>query len=579
MTRQEQIKARVASVTPRPGGLYSVTLSTGSDRQIYWFVTDDPPRLGDLLSISSADFKNLSFENNGKTTNVSIIEGGDLKIIPDRFRRRLVANPWLQRVQTVMNRPLYDYQVEGAGWIASKIITKTGIILGDDPGVGKSATSIAAIAASGLFPVIVVCPASLKHNWQREFEYCKLKLKTTILEKGSGSILPSHAIIVNYDLLRRRELQLIKVGAKCIIFDEGHRLKEPYPLSSHRAAVATRIAHRIGRVIVLTGTPLLNKPEELWRLLHIINPRSWPSFAQYKLRYCTKPGPDEENVKLFQTKRGRVKRPDELRTLTDQIMLRRMRSQVLPFLPPKSRRSILVSLEPVDLANYRAAEKDVVMWLHRIGFIQRANDAVKAQAIVKLTMLRRIAALSKLRKAFPEYIQTWFDRQERLPIVIFAYHRDVLSGVTQICSKLSLKSSIIHGSDNPEKRNRAVESFQNGETDVFIGPIQSAGLGLNLQRASDTLFLERLWTPAIMFQAESRIERIGQIHPTTATYLDAAGTVDEHIANVLNSKQKLIDKIVDDKNFVDDTKAIGTMEEVVGLMASNRKHWENLDRS
>ena len=570
---QAQIKARVASVTPRPGGLFSVTLSVGSSNQMYWFVTDDPPRLGDLLSVADADLKNLTLESNGRLTKVSIIEGGDLKVVPDRFRRRLVAIPWLKRVQEVMSRPLYDYQVEGAGWIGSQITSsKTGVILGDEPGVGKSATSIAAIVASGLFPAIIVCPASLKHNWQREFEYCKLKLKTCILEKGTGPIPASHVIIVNYDLLKRRETQLNRIGAKCIVFDEGHLLKEPYPLVNHRAAVATRIAHKIGRAIILTGTPLLNKPEELWRLLHIINPRKWPSFAHYKFRYCTRPGPDEENVKQFTTKRGRIKRPDELRALTDPILLRRLRSQVLPFLPPKSRRSILVSLEPVDALNYKAADKDVVQWLTRIGSLQRASDATKAIAIAKLTMLRKIAAISKLRRAFPEYIQTWFDRTERQPLVVFGYHRDVLAGAEQICRKLGLKVSVIHGNDSHEKRNQAVESFQNGETDVFLGPIQSAGLGLNLQRASDTLFLERLWTPSPMIQAEARVERIGQKDPTTATYLDAAGTVDEHIANVLNAKQRLIDKVVDDKNFVDDTKAIGTMEEVVALMASRRNY-------
>lgn len=133
---------------------------------------------------------------------------------------------------------------------------------------------------------------------------------------------------------------------------------------------------------------------------------------------------------------------------------------------------------------------------------------------------------------------------------------------------MGLKIATISGKDSDKKRQRQVDLFQGGYADVFIAPIKSAGVGINLQhRCSDLLFLERLWTPALMVQAEGRCHRLGQTRPVTATYLDAQGTVDEHMATVLEAKQMLIDVVVDDaKHTSNKQQTVETIDEVMARL-------------
>jgi SWI/SNF-related matrix-associated actin-dependent regulator 1 of chromatin subfamily A len=562
---------RVVAVKPRADNLFGVTLSTGASDGLFWLLTGDPPKLGELVEIKSPVFRKEKFSSGDKEFLVNVIEGGGLKIIPDEYSRRMVPVPWLERAQASMRRQLYPYQVEGAGWIASRLYENKGSILGDEMGVGKSGQAISAITATNNFPCIIVCPASLKHNWLNEWRFCKHDLQIHMIQGRHGALPRSHVFIVNYELMKSREQQLGLVGAKCILFDEAHRLKKSDAGPKHRASVATRLSRTIGRPIVLTGTPLLNRPEELWRLLHIVDPMEWPNYKVFKERYLRKPTDDEKNkVRSIVTNKTKLTRLDELQARIAPVMLRRLRSDVQPDIPAKTRRSVLIDLQPIDQYNYDQAEQDVVSWLRALGSQDRANAAVRNQALVKLTMLRKIAAIGKLRKAFPEYIHAWFDRTQKFPLVIFGYHVHVLLGVTRICQRMGIRASVLTGSDTSDERNRVVNEFQSGRTDAFIAPILSAGLGLNLHRASDVLFLERMWTPALMSQAEARVERIGQKNPVTATYLDAARTVDEYLAMVLMGKQAVIDRVVDDVSYKDDF-ASETVDEVLELLRQSSK--------
>ena len=563
------VRARVVSVRPRGDDTFGVTLGPGPD--VFWFCTSAPPKLGELVLVKDAYAKPMRVGSRRST--VTLLEEGDMTVVPDPFMRRVVAPEWVRRAHQIMRRPLMPYQAEGAGWLAWRLATGRGSILGDDPGLGKTAQVLSAIASVGATPAIVVCPTSVKHNWVREGAYLKPRFKFAVVNGGKGVIPSAHVVIINYDILRSREQQLLRLGAKTIIFDEAHNLKEPQPTLRHRAAVATRIAKRIGRPILLTGTVLLNRPHELWRLLHIIDPRRWDSYADFKKRFCTSPDAEEKKLKLIITKHGQAKRLDELRALTEPYMLRRQAKKVLKAqLPPKTRRRVLLTLEDIDRQNYLAAEKDVVAWIRGMAGDARAMRAKRGQAVVKLNMLRRIAAIGKLRRGVGDFLRAWFEDEDK-PLVIFAYHKQVLAGTDMICRKLGLKVSTITGQDTDKKRQQAVDQFSSGFSDVFLAPIKSAGIGINLQeRCSDILCLERLWTPSLMSQAEGRCHRIGQRNPVTVTYLDAQGTVDEHIAAVLESKQRLIDTIVDDAVPSRDERkrlTVETIDEVVARVAIN----------
>ena len=321
---------------------------------------------------------------------------------------------------------------------------------------------------------------------------------------------------------------------------------------------------------MLTGTPLLNRPAELWRLLHIAAPDDWPSYRAFRKRYCLRPLESDPDPGIaVVTEHGEVYRLDELRARTDEVVLRRLKSELLAGLPPKVRRSLVVDLEPYDRSHYDAAESDVWSWLSAVRADRTPLSASKNEALVRLTMLRHIAAVGKLRRALPEYLEHWFDT-EREPLVLFAYHQDVVAGVHEICRALGLRRSGILGKSSSVERTAEVDRFAMGEADVFVAPIKSAGTGINLQSARHALFLERLWTPSLMSQAEDRLHRIGQSRQVTITYLDAARTVDQYVAEVLAAKQQLIDRVVDDVDDQAECAEQGdTVSEVMERMAAD----------
>lgn len=538
------LKGRVVSVRPRDDGSFAVTLYLGGTR-FGWMLAESALRLGALLELEG--FEVTTYRQRG--AEVMVLRGGSSEVLDEPWPRRHVPRPWLEATCKAVKTRLYPHQVEGSGWLAQRLGAGLGAILADDQGLGKTVQSAAALLVARAFPAIIVCPSSVKEAWAREIELMlAARLRISVLEGFRGRIRPSHVVITNYDLLKARERQLSALGAKAIVFDEGQILKEPAPHRNHRAAVATRLAHRIGRAVILSGTPLPNKLDELWRLLHVVDRHHWPDFEAFRKRYLLEPEEGEPDTgRHLVTDYGRVHHLDELQARIAPLMLRRLKSQVLKDLPAKQRRAVIVDLDEEERQLYDKVEKDVVAWLRGVGHAARAQSAERGQAFVKLNMLRRIAALAKLRHAVPKYLEHWFEQHKR-GLVIFAYHQRVLAGVTRVCRRMGLRIASIHKKDSSTKRLANVDAFSAGRADVFLAPIRAAGHGLNLQYGgSHVLFLERMWVVGAMDQAEDRVHRLGQKHEVHITYLDAARTVDEHIARVLAQKRRLIDAVVDDR--------------------------------
>jgi SNF2 family DNA or RNA helicase len=541
-----RVIGRVIGVRPRDE---QFTITVGPPPDMFWFVVSSPPRLGERIEVTGERGTQAKIGAGELAGSMTPLTEASFTVIPEPYATRVVSQAWLDRVSACMRRPLYRYQRDGSAWLASRIALSRGSLLCDDPGLGKTAQAIAALSATNAFPALVVCPASLKEQWARELGWANPEPRVSIVEGTRGPMGHAEVHIINYELLRYREQQLQTLVPRCIVFDECQALKEPRPGPRHRAAIATRLAHQCGSVVGLTGTPVLNHPKELWRLLHVVDRREWYDYDTFRERYCgVRRGRPKKNRKMGRTMRtsaGRIEQLDELLAKVSPYMLRRLKHQVLSDLPPKSRRSIIIRLSDVDMRVYRKAEKDVVAWLRSMGLGMKALRASRAKAIVKLTMLRHIAALGKLRHAVPEYLARWFDRVAPEPLVIFGYHRDVMLGIMNICQRLGLRIAGIGGRERRDKRQAMVDAFQNGLADVFLAPIATAGVGINLQRASEALFVERVFTPAALVQAEDRIHRIGSRRPVTITYLDAAGTVDQHMCELLGAKQALITAAVD----------------------------------
>jgi SWI/SNF-related matrix-associated actin-dependent regulator 1 of chromatin subfamily A len=542
--RIELLQRRVLLVQPRPDARsFAVTIGPGPD--VYWYTTAEPPRLGAIVDVTAQIVARQQLNRGG---SITVITDVSLRVLGTPYSTRVVDPLWVERVKAAVLRPMYGYQETGAAWMAARLAGNRGAVLADEPGVGKTIQTVAAVTATGAFPCIVVCPKSIKRNWAREWALSAAQPTVEILSGRAGRAPIGDVVIVNYELMASRERQLAYMDARSIVFDEAHQLKAHNPGPFHRAAVATRLAHWVRRPLVTTGTPVQNRPEELWRLLHLVDPEEWPDFETFAQRYCRVQDDDELVGRRIVTRFGRAENLDELHARVQLLMLRRLRHEVLHDLPSKSRRSILVQLDPKHhtTKEYRAAEADIIAWMRAHG--QQVAGAMRTQALIKLTKLRRLAAMAKMHQVAPEYLGQWFD-EVRDPLVIFAYHVDVQHALSELSLSMGLRVQSIHSKQDDQQRERAVDSFNAGEADVFVAPIDSAGVGLNLQaRCANVLFIERVWSPYKLVQAEDRCHRIGQLRPVTVTYLDAADTVDEHLAEVLDAKLVLIKRVVDDQD-------------------------------
>jgi SWI/SNF-related matrix-associated actin-dependent regulator of chromatin subfamily A-like protein 1 len=431
----------------------------------------------------------------------------------------------------------------------SYLLAQRRSFLADEQGLGKTIEALATLQADDAFPAIVVSPASLKLNWLREIERW-LPTRTAHALVGTASPGPAHTpdiTVVNYDILAPRLAELEALGPRALVLDESHYCKNP---SAKRTQAVARLADAIPReclVLALTGTPVMNRPPELVSQLRIIGRLAdFGSGAQFGRRFR---GPDA-HMRLHWHLRARC-------------FVRRLKVDVLPQLPPKTR-----SIVPVELDNqheYRLAERDLVAWLRTQPMDLRELDAkvasaLRAERLVRLNALKLLAARGKLHAALA-WIHDFCASGE--PLVVFARHREIQRAVLHRFPR----ALHILGEDTHRARDASLRAFQepddvprdgsrrrrSGETrlnearsnQLIVCSLEVAGQGLTLTRASNVAFLELDWTPAKHDQAEDRCHRIGQHDAVTAHYLLAAATVDETIATLLERKRAVIAAVTD----------------------------------
>ena len=542
-----EVEARVLSVRVLAEGRYGATL--GPPPAFFYVVTGAPLKVGALVRVEGVASATVNLPDGATVTEISasrVVELGDLPA-------RHVHAEWLDRVDLFVGE-LYGYQREGAAWLASRLADKRGSIIADEMGLGKSRQIIAAALAAEVLPMLIVCPYTLKRQWHEELQEAATPLEIQIIDGSEGLLHEAHVYIVHYDILKPRERQLGRLPVRLVVFDEGHLLKAPDPDRDHRASIATRLAHKIGLSVIATGTPLLNHVEEYWRLLHIVDPASWPDFESYQARYSYLPS-DEELLhepaaqKRIVTTHGRAERTEELQSRVDELLIRRTKLDALvemsDKIPPKERRVLEVDLDPCDRAEYDRAAADVAAWYAEHGEGLRAGRIKHAEGLQRLATLRQITTMAKMRRAVPDYLSRWFGGEIARQLVVFGYHRAPLERLAHVASAMKIRAGAILGEDASAPRAAVVDAFRAGEIDLLIAPIRIAGIGLNLQNAAHALFLEWTWVPADMEQAEGRLHRIGQTRPVVIDYLAARGTIDAYMAEVIAGKQILIDSLVD----------------------------------
>lgn len=444
---------------------------------------------------------------------------------------------------------LKPYQITGAHFLAER----RGALLADDMGLGKTAQAIHALRLAGLTRALVICPASLKLNWRDETRAWYPELEVGVAE---GKRWPeSDVVIANYDILGKHKDRIGAEPWPVIICDEAHYCKNP-------KAGRTKSVFRIptARRWFLTGTPMLNRPKELWTLLRMIDPPKWRSFKDFVFRYC--------DPKFVMKQRGKYRvrefstdgasNVEELRDLVAPYMLRRTKGEVLAELPDKTRQTILLPLIGAEL-------KKAVKMERRL-----AQEKATGEVLGDLARLRKQIGMAKIPLAV-EHVESLLEQEDK--VVVFAHHRDVVAGLEAGLKKHG--TVVLTGATPTAERHERVRRFQTDPaTRVFVGNIQAAGVGLTLTAARVALFVEQDWGPKVMEQAEDRIHRIGQKNAALIQYLCYDGSLDAVMAATAARKEDIIQAVIQPRGVIMSIESI--LERIAVALETQCQQYDDL---
>ena len=440
----------------------------------------------------------------------------------------------------------YPYQREGIAYG----LDKKRLVIGDEPGLGKTLQSIGIVDTANAYPCLVISPSSLKINWQREFEKFTDK-SALVLDNSVRTTWPyllkmgmHHVAIVNYESLRKYFVWDIKGGKsfrlkdvvfcpqirmfRSVIIDESHRVKDP---SAQQTIFTKGITTGKEWIILLSGTPVVNRPEDLVAQLSIMGRlQEFGGRTKFMADYCTDP------------KDKKAEPAVPLSVLSNQLyancMIRREKAKVLPQLPDKTRVDLYVdisnapeyNLAAADLAEYLRQYTECTDW--------EIRRKMRMEALVRFMTLRQLATLGKVAQAV-DFIRTFLDSGKKL--IVFCSLHEV---VDALC-KAFPRAVTVTGRDSAASKQAAVDSFQNNpDVQLIVCSIKAAGVGLTLTASSNVAFVELAWTYADCCQCEDRAHRIGQKDNVTCYYLLGRGTIDQTIYSLIHKKKSIAAEIM-----------------------------------
>ena len=439
---------------------------------------------------------------------------------------------------------LFPYQRAGVAYAA----VSRRCFIADEMGLGKTVQAAAtleylALQGEKAFPAVIVCPPNLVLNWQAEWARFFPQRRVEVVPNRSEFPENYEVVIVGYSNISTWSQQLSRHAA--YVFDESHYCKTP---TAQRTKVAKKLARSAGLsapILLLTGTPVTNRPAEYAAQLDIIGQiDKFGGIWGFYRRYCD----------AFKDKWGQwhLEGHSNLEELNERLRstcyIRRTKPEVMKELPPVVHSPLLVPGTAAGLKEYKKAEADIVQYLierareiaRELGLSER-SAAVRAkfraeasQHLVKISVLRRLAAKAKMTAA-----EEWIEQhtEEGRQVVVAAHHRDIVDAVA-----LKFGGLKIQGGMNVGEVEAAKAKFQEDGAPVLVLSIQAAKTGHTLTAAQEILFLEQPWTPADLDQTTARLHRIGQQGSVTATYMLMSGTIDEQIYDLITSKRAVVDQ-------------------------------------
>uniref|UniRef100_A0A8C0F5S5 Zinc finger RANBP2-type containing 3 n=1 Tax=Bubo bubo TaxID=30461 RepID=A0A8C0F5S5_BUBBB len=414
-------------------------------------------------------------------------------------------------------------------------------MIADEMGLGKT---IQAIAISYYYknewPLLIVVPSSLRYPWVDEMEKWIPELSPddiSIIQNktDTGRISTSKVTILGYGLLTSDAQTLVdtlyRQNFKVVVVDESHYMKSR---NATRSKILLPIVQKALRAILLTGTPALGRPEELFMQIEALFPRRFGTWSEYAKKYCN------ARVRFFGKRtqwdcRG-ASNLEELHQLLSEIMIRRLKNDVLTQLPPKVRQRI-----PFDLP--QAAAKNLNTTFAAWEKLMRTlnSDATESHFSEVMNLITRMYKETAIAKAgaVKDYIKMMLEN-DKLKFLVFAHHLSMLQACTEAVIEKKVRYIRIDGSVPSAERIRLVNQFQKDpDTRVAILSIQAAGQGLTFTAATHVVFAELYWDPGHIKQAEDRAHRIGQCSSVNIHFLIAKGTMDTLMWAMLNRKAKV----------------------------------------
>ncbi|MBA4608898.1 DEAD/DEAH box helicase [Aeromicrobium sp. Marseille-Q0843] len=441
-------------------------------------------------------------------------------------------------------------------------------LLADEPGLGKTAQALLAAQAANAYPLLVVVPSVVKSNWAREAAMWTPQHKSTVIQ-GDGDTIDGFAdiVIVNYEVLDRHVGWLGDLGFRGMVLDEAHFIKnKSSQRSQHVLQLSERIRSRTTRplLMALTGTPLINDIEDfraIWQYLGWIDEKKPRPELLHALEDT---GLTPLDPGFFPAARSRV---------IDMGIVRRRKVEVAADIPARRIADLRVELDDEAGRSIRAAERELVQRLvSRYEQALETRGSVGSSEDVDHDLVRRIAAREREESAKTE--ENVFAMMRRIgqakaglaadytaqlahsvgKVVFFAKHVDVMDVAEKTFEKRGIRYSSIRGNQTPSARQKSIDAFVNDpDVAVVVCSLSAAGVGVNLQVASDMVLAELSWTDAEQTQAIDRVHRIGQDEPVTAWRIIASRTIDTKIVELIDSKAGLAARALDgsDEEVVD----------------------------
>lgn len=414
---------------------------------------------------------------------------------------------------------LYPYQK-----VAVEFIDRAGgrAMVADQMGLGKTATAIG-YAHYHTLKTLIICPKSVVVNWAREIERFTGK-KTTIWQtQDKVGRIDAQYHVINYDIVERRMDELRKAGFDLMVCDEATYLKNR---QTKRAKAIlgdykqrkTYPGIKTKHVIFLTGTPVLNRPIEAFVLLNFLDKERFNNFFHFTQKYGGWKGEDGRNL-------------DDLHHRTKDLIIRRLKKDILTELPAKQRNDLFVELTIAEQKEYQ----DLLNKLFRKWKVLGKPTIAEMPAIQNYLIERKMPRVIEM---VDEMIS-----QDR-GILIYSCYVEPLK---KLAKHYGAQAALIHGSLNTTQRQTSIDALTAGTAKVGLFSIGAGAMGIDgLQKSIDTvLFLDRWWVPSIHEQAEDRLFRIGQTKQVQAYYMTCENTIDEYMSTILKEKQLMIDQVVD----------------------------------